>query len=199
VLKKISRASFFTPARFTMAGSSTRITADMASNMLGEWDSASNNSSLLDGDGSGSDWTVEEGSDAGSISSENESTNLSNNCNTPISNAVPSTSTVPTVSRVGRKRQRTGAAERSVSPSADWVDITGSEQDSGSCDFQFSARKAPGVQPHVDLTNELSSLEQLLTSDVLHHIVDMVNDYAAVKLAKNRPARRRSVIITGIL
>jgi hypothetical protein len=50
----------------------------------------------------------------------------------------------------------------------------------------------PGVQPHVICTNELGSLEELLTSDVVDHIVEMINAYAEVKLTLNRPARRKS-------
>jgi hypothetical protein len=62
--------------------------------LLCEWDCESDKSSLSDVDGSDSDWTGEEESSAGSILSDNESENFSNNCNIPLSSALPSNSSV---------------------------------------------------------------------------------------------------------
>ena len=121
------------------------------------------------------------------------------------SSAAAGTSTASRSTSRGRKRQRVSSRQRStaitgrtpattVTADDHWVDVTDSSNDATTSSFDFIPSRTPGVQPHVASDKELDSLEELLSSDVVDFVVDMINDYAKIKVQINRPFRRRSTL-----
>ena len=69
--------------------------------------------------------------------------------------------------------------------------------DSSSNNFDFQPSKVPGVQPHVNFDNELDSLEEIISGDVVQANIDMINKFAQAKLQLNNPVKNILCMVIG--
>ena len=121
----------------------------------------------------------------------------------------------PSTSSASSDRSRQGAAQPEPGPSGErpakrartndvdgWKEVkTGLDLETGN-NFRFLPKngREPGISPDLDLDldpvnspSPLRCLKALLTDALFDYIIQSINDFAAVQVTKNTPARRRTL------
>ena len=69
--------------------------------------------------------------------------------------------------------------------------------DRSSNNFNLQLSKVPGVKPHVNFDNELDSLEDIISEDVVQADINMINELAQAKLQMSNPAKSFLCMVIG--
>ena len=125
--------------------------------------------------------------DTGNSTSDIETDSIDNLNDSSPPRKVPKTS----VSTRAKQKKKLDEVQET------WFVLKNGENSESPFKWKFEPSRTPGVSPHIDNSfGPIDCFFELLTDDILHQIVKIINSYAKQKNRLNNPPRRRSIAAT---